>query len=171
VKRIMRRARRYHKWRRPKRFKNRINGKKQIPPSTRSRWEAKARVIAQRQKVLPLTDVVVEDVCAELRKGKGGKWNGSFSPVQVTNTRLTQEAKVKDCRVLTWVAFRAFLIAKEELKRKGKGDCPRHSPPRKERPFIPASKERGLLGRQDEYRDSIVWYTKGFRPSRNFASC
>jgi len=264
TRRTMRRARRHRKWRRPKRFDNRINGKKQVPPSTRSRWEAKARVIMQLQKILPLDSVVVEDVCAELRKGKGGKWNGAFSPVQVgkehlykllskmglilhlcrghqtkelrekhglkktkskskqsfdshavdgwvmaasisgalqptctrlwyivgvglhrrqlhrlqaskggvrkpyggtrslglkrgtlirhpkyglatvggfdrkrntislhayrTNKRLTQGAKVKDCRVLTWVAFRAFLVAKTSEKPKGKGDHPSQAP-------------------------------------------
>lgn len=64
VRRTMRRARRFRKWRRPKRFDNRLGRKKRIPPSTRSRWEVKARLVAQLQKVLPLTDAVVEDVQA-----------------------------------------------------------------------------------------------------------
>ncbi|GHO76922.1 hypothetical protein KSD_46930 [Ktedonobacter sp. SOSP1-85] len=38
--------------------------------------------------ILPLTDVVVEDVQAVTRKGKGGTWNGSFSPVQVGKEHL-----------------------------------------------------------------------------------
>jgi len=88
VRRTMRRARRHRTWRRPKRFDNRLNRKKRIPPSTRSRWEAKARVVAQLKSILPLTDVVVEDVCAETRKGKGGKWNGLFSPIQVGKEHL-----------------------------------------------------------------------------------
>jgi hypothetical protein len=88
TRRSMRRARRYRKWRRPKRFDNRLNHKKRIPPSTRSRWEAKARVVMQLKSIMPLTDVVVEDVCAETRKGKGRKWNGSFSPVQVGKEHL-----------------------------------------------------------------------------------
>jgi hypothetical protein len=88
TRRTMRRARRFRKWRRPKRFDNRLNRKKRIPPSTRSRWEAKARVVAHLQTILPLTDVVVEDVQAVTRKGKGGKWNGSFSPVQVGKEHL-----------------------------------------------------------------------------------
>src|SRR5215813_2928379 len=33
TRRTMRRARRYRKWRRPKRFDNRLGGKKRIPPS------------------------------------------------------------------------------------------------------------------------------------------
>jgi hypothetical protein len=43
----------------------------------------------QLAKVLPLTDVVVEDVQAVTPKGQGGKWNGSFSPVQVGKEHLS----------------------------------------------------------------------------------
>jgi RRXRR protein len=88
TRRTMRRARRHRKWRRPKRFDNRLNRKKRLPPSTRSRWEAKARILAHLKSVLPLTEVVVEDVQAVTRKGKGGRWNGSFSPVQVGKEHL-----------------------------------------------------------------------------------
>jgi len=88
TRRTMRRARRSRKWRRPKRFDNRLTGKSRIPPSTRSRWEAKARVVKHLLTILPLTDVVVEDVQAITRKGKGGIWNGSFSPVQVGKEHL-----------------------------------------------------------------------------------
>lgn len=88
TRRSMRRARRHRKWRRPKRFDNRLNRKDRIPPSTRSRWEAKARVIAHLLHILPLSDVVVEDVQAVTRPGKGGKWNAAFSPVQVGKQHL-----------------------------------------------------------------------------------
>jgi hypothetical protein len=88
TRRTMRRARRFRKWRRPKRFDNRLNRKQRIPPSTRSRWEAKARVVAQLKQIMPLTDVVIEDVQAVTRKGKGGKWNAAFSPVQVGKEHL-----------------------------------------------------------------------------------
>ncbi len=88
VRRNMRRARRHRKWRRPKRLDNRLNRKKRIPPSTRSRWEAKARVIAHLSHILPLSDVVIEDVRAVTRPGIGGKWNTSFSPVQVGKEHL-----------------------------------------------------------------------------------
>ena len=88
TRRTMRRARRSRKWRRPSRFNNRLGRKKRIPPSTRSRWEAKARIVAHLKTILPLTDVVVEDVQAVTRKGKGGKWNSSFSPVQVGKEHL-----------------------------------------------------------------------------------
>jgi hypothetical protein len=88
TRRTMRRARRHRKWRRPKRFHNRLARKQRLPPSTRSRWEAKARILAHLKTMLPLTDVVVEDVQAHTRKGKGGKWNRSFSPVQVGKDHL-----------------------------------------------------------------------------------
>jgi len=89
TRRTMRRARRFRKWRRPCRSANRLNRAHRLPPSTRSRWEAKARIVAQLEKVLPLTDAVVEDVQAVTRKGKkGGKWNMAFSPVQVGKEHL-----------------------------------------------------------------------------------
>jgi len=88
TRRMMRRARRSRKWRRPKRFDNRLNRKQRIPPSTRSRWEAKARIVMQLCKILPLTDAVVEDVQAVTRQGKGRKWNAAFSPVQVGKEHL-----------------------------------------------------------------------------------
>ena len=44
-----------------------------------------------------------------------------------TNKRLTQGAKVKQCCVLTWVAFRSWLVTKEEPKRKSKGGHPSHA--------------------------------------------
>ncbi len=86
TRRTMRRARRHRKWRRPCRSNNRLNGKKRIPPSTRSRWEAKARVVKHLQTILPLTCAVVEDVQATTAKGK--KWNMAFSPVQVGKMHL-----------------------------------------------------------------------------------
>jgi hypothetical protein len=41
-----------------------------------------------------------------------------------TNKRLTQGAKVEACRPLTWVAFRSWLVAKEQKQSKGKGSHP-----------------------------------------------
>ncbi len=88
TRRTMRRARRFRKWRRPKRLDNRLNRKERIPPSTRSRWEAKARVVAHLKSIMPLTDAVVEDVQAVTRPGQRRKWNASFSPVQVGKEHL-----------------------------------------------------------------------------------
>jgi hypothetical protein len=45
-------------------------------------------VVAQLQRILPLSDVVVEDVQAVTRPGQGGRWNAAFSPVQVGKDHL-----------------------------------------------------------------------------------
>jgi RRXRR protein len=90
IRRTMRRARRSRKWRRPCRSNNRLGRKKRIPPSTRSRWEAKARIVAHLKKVLPLTDAVVEDVQAVTRPCRNRTWNSSFSPVQCGKEHLYQ---------------------------------------------------------------------------------
>src|SRR5437588_5473512 len=89
VRRTMRRARRARRCRRrPARFNNRLAGHKRLPPSTRARWEAKARVVAHLGRIIPLSTVVVEDVQAPPRQGKGGTWNTNFSPVQVGKDHL-----------------------------------------------------------------------------------
>ncbi|MDD3934601.1 RRXRR domain-containing protein [Methanoculleus sp. UBA303] len=83
VRRTMRRARRHRKcWRRPARFNNRSRNKEALPPSTFARWNAKIRILEQLRKVLPITDVVVEDVAAGTKKNCTW-WNTNFSPLEV----------------------------------------------------------------------------------------
>lgn len=63
--------------------KSRWNRKgKSIPPSTRSRWLWKLRIVNWLAKIFPITDFVVEDIKAKAFKGKQ-KWNESFSPLEV----------------------------------------------------------------------------------------
>jgi hypothetical protein len=88
TRRTMRRARRYRKWRRPPRNQNRLARRQRLPPSTCSRWEAKARVLAQLAQLMPLQVVVIEDVQAVTRPGNGRKWNAAFSPVQMGKQHL-----------------------------------------------------------------------------------
>jgi RRXRR protein len=89
TRRTLRRARRFRLWRRPCRFQNRLAGRHRLPPSTRSRWEAKARIVRHLATIMPLTDAAVEDVHAATRHGaSGGQWNASFSPVQVGKEHL-----------------------------------------------------------------------------------
>jgi RRXRR protein len=88
TRRTLRRGRRFRLWRRPCRHQNRLAGQRRLPPSTRSRWEAKARIVRQLLAILPLTAVVVEDVQAVTGPGPGRKWNASFSPVQVGKAHL-----------------------------------------------------------------------------------
>jgi RRXRR protein len=88
TRRTLRRARRFRLWRRPCRLHNRLAGKHRLPPSTRSRWEAKARIVRQLASILPLTDAAVEDVQAMTHTGEGGQWNAAFRPVQVGKEHL-----------------------------------------------------------------------------------
>jgi hypothetical protein len=88
ARRTMRRGRRFRLWRRPCRVNNRLAQKHRLPPSTRSRWEAKARIVRHLATMLPLTDAAVEDVQAATRPGSGRQWNAAFSPVQVGKEHL-----------------------------------------------------------------------------------
>jgi hypothetical protein len=87
-RRTLRRARRFRLWRRPCRCHNRLAGTHRLPPSTCSRWEAKARIVRQLARILPLSDAAVEDVQAVTHAGKGGRWNAAFGPVQVGKEHL-----------------------------------------------------------------------------------
>jgi hypothetical protein len=82
TRRTMRRGRRHRKcWRRPARFNNRLSGRRFLPPSTFARWNARIRILDQFQKILPITDVVVEDVFVVAKKNCQ-RWNKNFSPLE-----------------------------------------------------------------------------------------
>ena len=52
-----------------------------LPPSTKARWNAKLRIVAQLQKILPIQTAVVEDVKARTKLGQK-LWNVNFSPLE-----------------------------------------------------------------------------------------
>jgi hypothetical protein len=79
-RRNMRRSRRFRKMPCRKNRENRSRGS--IPPSTKSRWQAKLRIVNILRKLYPIGCYVVEDIQARSIKGKG-KWNKSFSPLEV----------------------------------------------------------------------------------------
>jgi hypothetical protein len=54
-----------------------------LPPSTRARWDWTLRLCTWLARYYPIDVFVVEDVKAETHKGQGGRWNQSFSPLQV----------------------------------------------------------------------------------------
>lgn len=114
----MRRARRFRKWRRPVR-KNRFKDKNRIAPSTRARWELKYRIVMQLAKIIPISDVAVEDVKAETCKN-GRRWNGSFSPVQAGKNHLYSLLKEAGFRLWT---FEGWEVSEERnaqgLKKSG----------------------------------------------------
>jgi hypothetical protein len=99
TRRTMRRARRFRLWRRPCRGNNRLARKHRLPPSTRSRWEAKARIVRHLATLLPLSNAAVEDVQAPLQPGSGRHWNQSFSPVQVGKEHLYRLLKEQGLNV------------------------------------------------------------------------
>ncbi len=81
VRRNARRARRHRKlWRREVRF-NRLRNKTSLPPSTYARWNAKLRILKQLIKILPISDIVVEDARSKTKKGCKC-WNSNFSPIE-----------------------------------------------------------------------------------------
>jgi hypothetical protein len=79
-RRQMRRTRRYRNTPcRANRSNRKIGG---IPPSTKARWQWKLRICWWLKKLYPITSFVIEDIRAWTRKGKG-RWNRSFSPLEV----------------------------------------------------------------------------------------
>lgn len=84
-RRRRRRARRYRKTRRRKcRGDNRLRNQRKglPPPSTKARWDAKLRIIAQLKRIMPISHVVVEDVKAATKRACRG-WNSNFSSIEV----------------------------------------------------------------------------------------
>ena len=83
VKRNMRRARRFRKTPCRKNKHNRCRSP--FPPSTKSRWQNKLRIVKFLMKLYPITSFVVEDISATTKKNCK-KWNKSFSPLEVGKT-------------------------------------------------------------------------------------
>jgi hypothetical protein len=93
TRKTMRRARRFRNcWRRPARFNNRLSGRQFLPPSTKARWQELLRIVKELKRVIPITDIVVEDVKASAKKGKR-KWNVNFSPLEVGKNWFYGELK------------------------------------------------------------------------------
>jgi len=68
-----------------------------IPPSTKARWQAHTRVIDAISKIVPITDIVVEDLCAESKKGQR-RWNVMFSPLEVGKQWFGSEVEKRGLR-------------------------------------------------------------------------
>ncbi len=60
---------------------NRHQSKKQLPPSTRARWQWKLRLASFLCKLFPVSVFVVEDIKARTQGKK--RWDQSFSPLEV----------------------------------------------------------------------------------------
>ncbi|MEG4489460.1 RRXRR domain-containing protein [Microcoleus sp. D2_18a_B4] len=82
VRRNMRRARRFRNTPCRQNRANRLVNKNRIPPSTKSRWQWKLRIVNWLTSMFPVSAFVVEDIKASTWKN-GRKWNVSFSPLEV----------------------------------------------------------------------------------------
>jgi len=80
MRREMRRGRRHRNTPCRKNRGNRSRGG--LPPSTRARWQFKINMVKQLQELIPITDIVVEDIAAKSWKN-ARKWNSMFSPLEV----------------------------------------------------------------------------------------
>jgi hypothetical protein len=82
VSTTMRRARRSRKTGYRQMRTNRRQGQFKLPPSTRARWGWKLRLVRWLGRYYPISVLVVEDIAAVTKPGKG-RWNQSFSPLEV----------------------------------------------------------------------------------------
>jgi hypothetical protein len=87
TRRDMRKARRSRKT--PCRKPNPYKGKNKafLPPSIKARWQTKIRLVSWLNKILPITDIIIEDIKAFTKKGHS-KWNDAFSNLEVGKTWL-----------------------------------------------------------------------------------
>jgi hypothetical protein len=62
-----------------------------LPPSIKSRWQAKLNIIKHLQRILPIEKVVIEDIKAVTKGSK--QWNTSFSPLEQGKKWCLKEIK------------------------------------------------------------------------------
>ena len=92
TRRQMRRTRRGRKCPHRKCRPNRLINFQKLPPSTKSRWQWKLRILNWLKKMYPITCVIVEDIKARTHKN-GKKWNGIFSPLEVGKQWFYEQIK------------------------------------------------------------------------------
>jgi hypothetical protein len=99
VRRNARRTRRFRKTPyRKARYNRKFGG---ITPSVKARWQLKLNVCKWLCKLYPIEAFIVEDIKAATLKGKKGKWNSIFSPLQIGKN---------------WFYIRLALLGKIETK-------------------------------------------------------
>ena len=119
LRKILRRSRRSRKTPYRKcRFNRKIGG---LPPSTKARWQMHLRVINFWKKLVPLTNVVIENIQAKTVKGNGKSWNKNFSPLEVGKKYFEREVanfslqKVKGYETKSHRVSRGFKKLKDKL--------------------------------------------------------
>ena len=101
----MRRARRFRNCRRRQCRSNRNVNKTTLPPSTFARWNAKIRILDQLCKVIPISDVAVEDVAARTIKGKNIKRNQRFSVIEQGKNWFYEQIRKRNLNLVTYQGF------------------------------------------------------------------
>ena len=101
-RRVMRRSRRGRNCRRRQCRSNRNVNKTTLPPSTFARWNAKVRILNQLCKIVPISDVAVEDVAARTKKGKDIGWNQRFSPIEQGKNWFYEQIRNKGLNLVTY---------------------------------------------------------------------
>ncbi len=103
----LRRSRRQRKTPYRKCRENRKNNNKdgKLPPSTKSRWDSKLRIIKKLKKILPITDVSVEDVAAKTIK-QAKKWNSMFSPLETGKAYFYKEINNMGLNLFKWEGYK-----------------------------------------------------------------
>jgi hypothetical protein len=91
-----------------------------IPPSTKARWGCHIRCLNELKKLIPVTDVVIEDVKAITKKG-ARKWNLSFSPLEVGKKWFERQVKERFHKFEGWQTaehrkLRGFKKTTQKLK-------------------------------------------------------
>lgn len=90
TRRTLRRSRRNRKTPYRKNKQNRKRGG--IPPSTKSRWQWKLRILNWLKQIYPITVIVIEDIKARTKKFQK-RWNSSFSPLEVGKQWFYEECR------------------------------------------------------------------------------
>jgi len=89
-RRMMRRARRGRKWRRPCRFDNRRRPEGWIAPSQKAKVDFRLKIIEELKKLYPIAKAIVEDVrFNHYRK----RWGKHFSTVEIGKKRTYDKLK------------------------------------------------------------------------------
>lgn len=106
TRRILRRSRRQRKTPYRKCRQNRKNNNKddKLLPSTKSRWDAKLRILKKLKQILPITDVSVEDVAAKTIK-HASKWNSMFSPLETGKSYFYKAIEDLGLNVFKWKGY------------------------------------------------------------------
>jgi hypothetical protein len=109
---------------------NRDIGVGWIPPSIKTRWQAHLRILDQLRKIIPITDVVIEDIKARAIKGSK-KWNTSFSPLEVGKQYFESEIQKRKLKLYKFQGFetkehrdyRGFKKLSNKLEEKWETHC------------------------------------------------